>query len=119
MGAVGRAGCWSARAASGEPCSDRSGGSEAEGVEVVGEDRPGGPGARAGVAFQARSVEPVASFEVTDAALGAAAESGKSPVGLARARGRVSADEQSLWFGQMRAPRAGLKPPSSAISRGR
>src|SRR4051794_13749035 len=99
MGAVGRAGCWSARAASGEPCSARSGGSEAEGVEVVGEDRPGGPGAGAGVAFQARSVEPVAAFEVADAAFGADAELGESAVGLARVGGVVSADEKPVGLG--------------------
>src|SRR3954469_16744047 len=87
----------------------RSGGPEGERVEVVGEDRPGGPGAGAGVAFQARSVEAVASFEVADAALGADAELGQPAVGLAGVRGVVAADEQPVRFGQVLADGAGLE----------
>src|SRR4051812_33108082 len=64
-----------------------SGGSEGQRVEVVGENRPGGPGASAGVAFQAGSVEAVAPLEVADAAFGADAEAGEPAVGLAGVRG--------------------------------
>lgn len=85
----------------------RSGGSQGERVEVVGEDRPGGPGAGAGVAFQAGSVEAVAALEVADAAFGANAELGQPAVGLAGVRGVVAADEQPLRFGQVFADGAG------------
>src|SRR3954454_13884809 len=103
---------WAARAG-------ELGGSESECVEVVGEDRPGGPGARAGLAFQARSVEAVASLEVADAALGAHPELGQTAVGLARVRSVVAADEQPLGLGQMRADRARLEAAVEHASRGR
>src|SRR4051794_41760026 len=79
---------------------DRSGGPEGERVEVVGEDRPGGPGACAGVAFQAGAVEAVASFEVADAAFGADAELREPAVGLAGVWGVGGADEQPGWVGE-------------------
>src|SRR3954462_10167282 len=88
---------------------DRSGGPEGERVEVVGEGRPGGPGAGAGGGFQAGAVEPVASFEVADAAFGADAELREPAVGLAGVWGVVAADEQPVWFGQVRADGAGLE----------
>src|SRR3954452_13370791 len=86
-----------------------SGGPEGERVEVVGEDRPGGPGAGAGVAFEAGSVEAVASLEVTDAAFGADAELGQPAVGLAAVGGVAAADEQSVGFGQVLADGAGCE----------
>src|SRR3954465_13881451 len=90
---------------------DRSGGPEGERVEVVGEDRPGGPGACAGVAFQAGAVgagrsfegggvEAVASLGGAVAPWGAGGNLGEPAVGLAGVWGVVAADEQPVWFGQ-------------------
>src|SRR3954451_18394567 len=84
-----------------------SGGADGERVEVVGEDRPGGPGAGALVAFQTGSAQAVAAFEVADAALGADPEPGESPVGLARAGRLASGDERSVWGRQVLGDGAG------------
>jgi len=61
-----------------------SAGSDGEGVEVVGQDRPGGPGSGAVVAFESGSAQAVAAFEVADAAFGADPELRQAPVGLTR-----------------------------------
>src|SRR4051794_41794139 len=78
----------------------RSGGPEGERVEVVGEDRPGGPGAGAGVAFEAGSVEGVASLEGADAAFGADAELGQPAGGLAGGGGGGGAGGQAGGGGE-------------------
>src|SRR4051812_27280391 len=87
----------------------RSCGAQRERVEVVGEDRPGGPGARAGVALEPGSVEAVASLEVADAAFGADAELGQPAVRLAAVRGVVATDEQPRGLGEVLADGAGLE----------
>src|SRR5438045_2740119 len=69
-----------------------SGGSDGEGVEVVGEDRPGRPGPGAMVAFEARSAQAVSAFEVADASFDADAKAREAPVGAARA-GRLTAGD--------------------------
>jgi hypothetical protein len=48
-----------------------SSGSDGERVSVVGEDRPSGPDLLAFVAFEARSIDPVAAFEMADPSFGA------------------------------------------------
>src|SRR5919204_3530640 len=53
-------------------------GSDGEGVEVVGEDRPADPGCGAVVAFEAAARQPVAAFEVRDPAFAADAVAGQS-----------------------------------------
>ena len=50
-----------------------SGGSDGQGVEVVGEDAPSGPGLLAVIAHQPAAAHAVAAFEVADASLGAGA----------------------------------------------
>ena len=102
LGQTARPGRWCViRRAGPWPVPGRSGGPEGEGVEVVGQDRPGGPGTGAGVALEPGSVEAVASFEVADAAFGADAELGQAAVGLAGVRGVVAADKQPVGLGQM------------------
>src|SRR5688572_28242810 len=78
-----------------------SAGSDGEGVEVVGEDRPGGPGPLAAVAFEAAAVHSVTALEVADAALGPDSELREAPVG-AFAPGRAAAgDEDAVGAGQV------------------
>src|SRR3954470_13930257 len=79
----------------------RSGGAKRERVEVVGKDRPGGPGTRAGVALQARAVEAVAALEAADAPFGADAGRRQSAVGLAGVWGVLARDEQPVGPGQV------------------
>ncbi len=62
--------CWGALA---RACGMFSGGSDGQGVEVVGEDAPSGPGLLAVIAFEAAAVQAVAAFEVADASFGAGA----------------------------------------------
>ena len=50
-----------------------SGGSDGQGVEVVGQDAPSGPGLLAVIALQPAAAHAVAAFEVADASFGAGA----------------------------------------------
>src|SRR5687768_9733284 len=78
-----------------------SAGSDGEGVEVVGEDRPDGPGLLAAVTFEAAAVHSVAALEVADAAFGPDAEFRQASVG-ALAPGRAAAgDEHAVGAGQV------------------
>src|SRR4051812_34244746 len=72
-----------------------SGGSDGERVEVVGQDRPGGPGSRAAMALEAGALEPVAAFEVADAALDAHPKAGEASVGAPGASGLAASDEHA------------------------
>ncbi len=54
------------------------------GVEVVGEDRPAAPGLLAGAPGQAAAAQPVAAFEVADAALRAGAVAVQASAGAGR-----------------------------------
>jgi hypothetical protein len=91
-----------------------SAGPDGEGVEVVGEERAGRPGSRAVVAFETRSLEAVAAFEVTDAA---------SMPTRKRARRRLVRLEPADWGPEMNtrvgsggssATPIGTEPPSNA-----
>ena len=69
------------------PFGSLSGGLDGEGVEVVGEDSPAGPGSGAVVASEPTSAHPVAAFEVADAAFVAGAvRFGPVRVGIPRER---------------------------------
>src|SRR5215207_3018052 len=82
-------------------------GSDGERVEVVGEDRPGGPGALAVVAFEAAAVESVAALEVADASFGADSEFRQAPVGALGAGGAAAGDEDAVGAGQVLVDGAG------------
>ena len=73
-----------------------SGGADGEGVEVVGQDRPGGPGLLALIALQPAAAKAVAAFEVADAAFGAGAVALQSALGASGARLLAPGDEQAL-----------------------
>ena len=55
-----------------------SAGSDGEGVEVVGEDRPSGPDLHPVIAFEPGSAQPVAALEVTDPAFDGGPVSGSA-----------------------------------------
>src|SRR3954464_12870753 len=78
-----------------------SGGSDGEGAEVVGQDRPGGPGAGAVVAFEAGAFEAVAAFEMADAALDADSEACEALVGASGAGGLAAGDEHAAGAGEV------------------
>src|SRR3954453_15340597 len=96
-----------------------SGGVDGERVEVVGEDRPAGPGLLAGVALEAAAAEGVAAFEGPDAPLGAGAVARQAFAGAARA-GLVAAGHEDplgrelgeLVLGHLRPKRPVDGPPS-------
>src|SRR3954465_788811 len=96
-----------------------SGGVDGERVEVVGEDRPAGPGLLAGVALEAAAAQAVAAFEVAGAALGAGAVARRAFAGAARA-GLVAAGHEDplgrelgeLVLGHLRPQRPRAAPPS-------
>ena len=75
--------CWGALAR-----ADRSvsGGPDGQGVEVVGEDRPSGPGLLAFIAFESAAAQAVAAFEVADASFGAGAVAAATVVGCVGSR---------------------------------
>ena len=75
------------------PSGSVSGGLDGEGVEVVGQDRPAGPGPRAVVASEPAAAQAVAAFEVADAALGARAVAREAFLGPARGRVLAARDE--------------------------
>src|SRR3954452_541297 len=78
-----------------------SAGSDGEGVEVVGEDRPGVPGPLAGVTFEAAAVHSVAALEVADAAFGTDSELRQPSVGALRAGGPPAGDEHAVRAGEV------------------
>ena len=86
-----------------------SGGWDGEGVEVVGEDSPGGPGLLAVVAFEAAAGLPVTAFEVTDAAFAADAVARKAPIGASGTGGLAAGDECSIAGGEVLGDRTGLE----------
>ena len=88
-----------------------SGGSDGEGVKVVGGDRPGVPGAQSVLALQPGSVEPVFAFEVADAAFGAGAVAREAALGASRAGLLAAGDEHALGVqaGERLEGRAGLE----------
>jgi hypothetical protein len=71
--------------------------SDGEGVSVVGEDRPSGPGLLAFVAFEPGSVQAVAAFEVADSAFGAGSVALQPSLGALGAGLLAAGDEHSLW----------------------
>src|ERR1700687_871659 len=71
-------------------------GPDGERVSVVGQDRPLSPDLPALVAFEARSGEPVASFEVAVAAFGAGAVAPQPALGAFRAGLLAASDEHVL-----------------------
>src|SRR5256885_761319 len=70
-----------------------SGALDGEGVEVVGQDRPAGPGPGAVVASEAAAAQTVAALEVADPALAAGAVAGQALLGPARRRVLSPGDE--------------------------
>src|SRR5438270_9043045 len=74
-------------------------GSDGERVEVVGEDRPAGPGSHPVVALQARAAQAVAALEVADAPLDTGAVARPTLASPARA-GLVTPRELALRIGQ-------------------
>ena len=99
-----------------------SAGADGEGVEVVGEDRPAGPGLHPVMAFEPGAAQAVAAFEVADAALDAGAVAGSAFAGAARCRvrgGRRAGSARRSGRGTRRLVGPGMKPPSATISRGR
>src|SRR5512133_2505442 len=78
-----------------------SAGADGEGVEVVGQDRPGRPGPGSLMAFEAGATESVAALEMADAAFGADAELGQATVGLGRSGAVAAGDEQAVRRWQM------------------
>src|SRR5215207_6356918 len=77
-----------------------SAGSDRERVEVVGEDRPAGPGPHSFMALQARAAQAVAALEVADAALGAGPVARAAFAGAPGA-GFVAAGELDLLVGEV------------------
>src|SRR3954453_20902604 len=77
-----------------------SGGADGERVEVVGEDRPGGPGVGSSVAFEAAAAQALAAFEVADAAFDADPEAREAAVGASGASGSAAGDEYALGAGE-------------------
>src|ERR1017187_5467823 len=75
-----------------------SGGSDGEGVKVVGGDRPGVPGAHPVLAFESGSVESVFAFEVADAAFRADAVAREAALGAPRPWLLAASDEHPLGF---------------------
>src|SRR3954452_1221370 len=73
-----------------------SAGPDGEGVEVVGEDRPLGPDLLPVVALQTAAVQPVAAFEVADAAFCPGSVSLHPPLGASGAGLLAAGDEQSV-----------------------
>ena len=96
-------------------------GADGEGVEVVGEDPPGGPGLLAVVVLQPAAALPIAAFEVADPALGAGAVASQASLRAPGAGLLAAGDERpfGLEVVQRVAGGPGLNPPSSATSRGR
>jgi hypothetical protein len=78
-----------------------SGGPDGDRVEVVSEDRPGGPGPGAAVASEAAAAQAVAAFEVADAALDADPEARQPAVGASGAGGLAAGDEYAVGAGQI------------------
>src|SRR5687767_601312 len=76
-----------------------SAGSDGERVEIVGEDRPAGPGSHPVMALQAGAAQAGAALEVADAALGAGAVA-RGVCGCAVA-GLVAAGELDLLVGEV------------------
>src|ERR1039458_1693321 len=73
-----------------------SGGSDGEGVKVVGGDRPGVPGAHPVLALESGSVESVFAFEVADAAFRADAVAREAALGAPRPGLLAASDEHPL-----------------------
>src|ERR1039458_4140407 len=73
-----------------------SGGSDGEGVKVVGGDRPGVPGAHPVLALEPGSVESLFAFEVADAALRADAVARQAALGAPRPGLLAAGDEHTL-----------------------
>ena len=97
-----------------------SAGSDGEGVEVVGEDRPAGPGLHPVISLSRDRRSPQPRL-VADPALDAGPVAG-SALARSLAAGFVSAGDVDLvvgQFGECVSARAGMNPPSSTISRGR
>src|SRR4051794_13453926 len=84
-----------------------SGASDGEGVEVVGQDAPGDPGAGAVVAFEAAALEAVAALEVADAALGADAVARQAAVAASGPGALAASDKRAVGRRQMLGDRAG------------
>ena len=75
-------------------------GSDGEGVEIVGEDRPSGPDPHSVIAFESGAPQPVAAFEVTDAALDPGPVARAAFAGLAAA-GFVAAGDLDPVVGEV------------------
>src|SRR6266568_4492118 len=93
---------------------------DGEGVQVVGQDRPAGPGPLPLVALQPAAPQPVAALEVADAPFGAGAVAGQPLASAPGAGLGTPGDERPPWCqrGRGLGGRARHKPPSTATSRG-
>ena len=63
--------------------------SDGEGVKVVGEDRPSGPGLHPVVVLQAAAAQSVAAFEVADPPFAAGPVAGEASLGSSASRAVV------------------------------
>jgi hypothetical protein len=86
-----------------------SGGSDGEGVEVVGEDRLSDRGSGSVEASEAAAAQSVATFEVTDAAFGSDAVARQPAVGAFGAGALLAGDVGGGRVGQVLADGAGLE----------
>src|SRR5665811_535756 len=71
-------------------------GPDGEGVSVVGQDAPSGPDLLAFVAFEARSVQAVAAFEVADPSFGAGSVALQASLGASTAGLLAAGDEHPV-----------------------
>ena len=97
-------------------------GSDGEGVEVVGEDRPSGPDLHPVISFESGAAQAVAAFEVTDPALDRRFGSGLCVCGCVGCRvrgGRRAGSARRSRSGNASLVGPGWKPPSATISRSR
>src|SRR5215216_3577358 len=84
---------------------------DGEGVKVVGEDRPSGPGLHPVVVLEPRAAHAVAAFDVADPALAAGPVSRESSLRSSAAGLLAAGDERPLGLEAVQRPagRAGLE----------
>src|SRR2546425_9173148 len=86
-----------------------SGAPDSEGVKVVCEDSPPGPGLHPPVALQPTAAQPVAALEVADATLRARAVAPQASLGSPRAGLLAASDERALGLEVLEHPAGGIR----------
>lgn len=81
---------------------------DGEGVKVVCEDCPSGPGLHPRVALQSAAAQPVAALEVADATLRARAVTPQAPLGPPRTGLLAASDEGALGLEVQKRPAGGI-----------